>query len=493
MVAQVARVALVALVAVTLVPQSAWANGRFPTAQFFSVGSGSARDHIAVSTTFGLLVSHDAGATWGWICEEALGFSGEYDPITAITSTGALVTALPDGASLSRGDWCDFASIDLGGTDAVGDVAAEQTRVLAVTRTALGGTRVYVSNDDARSFARRWSEMSVSVVTADLAASADEHVMLSGNVMFVRSAVFASEDQGRTFEQRFDGFSAETALPFIAMVDPLSAQRSLVRTLRIDGESELYRSDDGGRTMRALLRRTDAIVGATAMPGMGTLWAMSSEMGARLQRSDDGGMTWSSTASTLRARSLRYRDGVLFGAFTESEVGLSFGCSVDGGESFRTQLRVRDVRGPERCAEGSTVRRLCAPLWPSLSAQLQRIVGPMPPPTGVCAWDVNTADAGPVSDASGEVSVDVNELDAAMDAPRMDVTSAAQRDAMPSDQAQDSAREPAVHVAGGGCQCDGVKGGIEAPSQRSLGVLVLILLALQFKRARGAIRGFRLV
>jgi hypothetical protein len=67
---------LVAAAFTLLLTGSAAANGRFPKAQQIVTAPGSGGKTIFLRATFGVLVSRDAGATWSWICEQAIGFSG---------------------------------------------------------------------------------------------------------------------------------------------------------------------------------------------------------------------------------------------------------------------------------------------------------------------------------------------------------------------------------------------------------------------------------
>jgi hypothetical protein len=76
---------------------SASGNGRFPRADQLVLVPGS-RDELVLRTTFGLLLSSDAGASWDWVCEQEIGFSGIEDPAFAI---------LPNG---ERHGGCSFAS-----------------------------------------------------------------------------------------------------------------------------------------------------------------------------------------------------------------------------------------------------------------------------------------------------------------------------------------------------------------------------------------------
>ena len=60
-------------------------------------GPGGDGSTLFLRTTFGVLVSRDAGASWRWICERALGYEGRWDPPTAVTRDGRLWVGLDNG------------------------------------------------------------------------------------------------------------------------------------------------------------------------------------------------------------------------------------------------------------------------------------------------------------------------------------------------------------------------------------------------------------
>src|SRR5579862_5677828 len=75
----------------------ALANGRFPASNaiYFAPDDPS---FVVLRTTFGLVISHDGGESWGWTCEQAMGVSNPTsteDPALGITQAGAIAAALP--------------------------------------------------------------------------------------------------------------------------------------------------------------------------------------------------------------------------------------------------------------------------------------------------------------------------------------------------------------------------------------------------------------
>src|SRR4051812_38232648 len=100
------RIALGALLVGALAGEAA-ANGRPPATSTIHFRLGHETD-IYAGMTFGLLVSHDNGATWHWLCEKAVGYSGMYDPYYEYTSEGTLFATTFDGFKKNT-DGCVFA------------------------------------------------------------------------------------------------------------------------------------------------------------------------------------------------------------------------------------------------------------------------------------------------------------------------------------------------------------------------------------------------
>jgi hypothetical protein len=68
-----------AIVAALLYPAAALANGRPPLTNGVHFRPGD-NHSLYVATTFGLLVSHDDGCSFRWICEQNIGYGGTFDP-----------------------------------------------------------------------------------------------------------------------------------------------------------------------------------------------------------------------------------------------------------------------------------------------------------------------------------------------------------------------------------------------------------------------------
>src|SRR5439155_10159275 len=90
------------------------ANGRPPGTSTIHFRQGNEQD-IVVGLTFGVIISHDGGTTWHWMCEKAVGYGGMYDPDYSYSSTGAIFATTFDGLKVMR-DGCSFDSAPPGRT-----------------------------------------------------------------------------------------------------------------------------------------------------------------------------------------------------------------------------------------------------------------------------------------------------------------------------------------------------------------------------------------
>jgi MYXO-CTERM domain-containing protein len=82
------------------------ANGRPAGTSTINFRQG-AEQNIVAGMTFGMVLSHDNGATWHWMCEKAVLYGGMYDPDYVYNPSGAIFATTFDGALVNR-DGCVF-------------------------------------------------------------------------------------------------------------------------------------------------------------------------------------------------------------------------------------------------------------------------------------------------------------------------------------------------------------------------------------------------
>ncbi|HTR52308.1 MAG TPA: hypothetical protein VMJ10_16455 [Kofleriaceae bacterium] len=394
--------------------RDASANGRPPATSTLHWKQGSPNDVIA-GMTFGVLISHDAGATWQWMCEAAVGYMGTYDPSYAYTSTGALFATTFNGLTVLRppptGDSCTFAATPPG-TTFVSQVVVSPDGSLYYAASSNTDTGIYRSMDDGMTF----PQSSMPGVDGDwwetlrIAPSDPTRIYLSG-YRFVMACnaqsampyetctqssdcmdmshpngsceglkkwlLFESKDSGKTWsalpgQLLFAGnstsvgltTSVDSAIDFVGIdatnPDILYARSSLENGTIGDG---LYRIDTSVDTSWThILSEADAL--SFVARASGEVVAATPTLGA--WKSEDHGTTWTQLANPPHANCL-----------FESPSGVVWACSANYGNppnlptdgygimtssdlsTWTGLLRFQDILGPVTCPAGTVEHDTC--------------------------------------------------------------------------------------------------------------------------------------
>ena len=375
----------------------AHANGRYPKADQLLIAPDDPQ-LLAVRTTFGLLLSHDSGRNWDWICERALGYSGVQDPTIGLMERGAIIAGLSEGIARSADQGCswDFSEAPLAGSPvidlSVRGARADQALALVWDAQSIGySSRILASKDNGRSFSAHGTAIdpSVLVTTLDSAASDPHRLYASGtrSVDGVRSALlFASDDDGEHW--------SEHALPFdpkleqgvyIAAVDPEDADTVYLRTSSASVSRLLVTHDAGERV-------------SVVYSGSLLAFALSSDGKQLYFGGEDGVHSGLASAllfekrASLRVLCLAATADTVY-ACADEYSGFTVGASRDGGFTFQPLLHLHTVRGPLACAGE------CERDWPLVRAQLG-----IPPPSGTGAAGESNSDAGAAAGGSASAS-----------------------------------------------------------------------------------------
>jgi hypothetical protein len=173
------------------------ANGRFPAAVTITFRDGHPQEAIA-GATFGALVSYDGGTTWRWICEQAIGYGGAYDPDYAFSDAGTIFATTFDGLKANR-NACTFDATPLGQAF-VAQVEPEGTAVLAAMSDP-ADAKIYASANDGVSFPTSTSPgMNNDFWTSLAHAPSDaQRVYLTGSRIAAAPLLFTSTTGGGAF------------------------------------------------------------------------------------------------------------------------------------------------------------------------------------------------------------------------------------------------------------------------------------------------------
>lgn len=370
------RISVLIAAAVLGASPSAWANGRFPRADQL-VATPGRPEQLVLRTTFGLLVSRDAGATWEWICEEAVGFARQEDPAVAVLAGGRLLAGLSAGLAEASDTFCSWQFAQLSSAPlelvdlTVRPLQPESAVALAWERTdanAFGYRSLFFATSDAGASWQSYGtgiDPSVLVLTLDVAPSDPTRLYASGIRPAARTAaLFVSTDAAQTWTERPAPFDSprEQGL-YIAAVDPFSPERVYLRSSGASTSRLLVTGDAGlsfdelfsGRSLQGFALSPDGSEIYVGGPEDGLWWASRDERRFE-QRSSMPVLCLMSLANLLYACS-------------NEQVDFALGVSSDGGRQFAAKLHLSEVRGPVACAAESS-GGVCGAAWPAIAERL---------------------------------------------------------------------------------------------------------------------------
>jgi hypothetical protein len=356
------------------------ANGRFPQAQAIESVPGSDGSTIFLRATFGILVSRDAGKSWRWICERALGYDGTWDPPIAVTHDGRLWVGLERGL-VSTLDGCTV--------DTATELAGEQVKDLTVdpkgeTLWVLTGAPDKRGAIWRRSPVRdggtaKWERMGqlpedINPMTIEVAPSRSSRIYVTGQPYgTVRGWLWKSDDGGKTVSGAKNDV-ANTGPFFIAAVDPKDPNRVLVRHLHTTGSTVLV-TPDGGKTFKEVLSMESAMFGFAKSPDGLTYFAGSGLPEHGIYRSTDRGEHFERVANHGLLCLHDAPGERLFVCENPATLGgPGIALSTDRGRTVSTIATFADIQGPVAC-EGTPAAMapdaaggLCADAWPEMRA-----------------------------------------------------------------------------------------------------------------------------
>jgi hypothetical protein len=367
---------LVALLAVLCAPLMAHGNGRFPA----STGVAAAGDSWTVPVTFGMLVSNDGGASFHWVCEDALGYGGTYDPHQFVDAQGDRWITAFDGVRVSRDGGCTWVAVGAP-FDALfpGAMTMDSAGRIWVVTAQAGVTNSAYRNDlptgttfDDLGLAHDGGLFTGVVVAPSMTSRAYVSGFTINGVGLPEPLLFRTDDDGLSWDplpvDQFDlGDQPSLEVRAVAQGDPDVVFATIGRT-PANGGDQLFRSLNGGQsftevlniggTMEDVLARADG----TVLVAGGSQGVWISENGGESFVQVMGGPLL--TCATERA------DGSLLGC--ASNVAPDFfavGSSMDG-RSWQPIMTFDAIVGPLECEPGTAQHDSCAELWPGLAEQL---------------------------------------------------------------------------------------------------------------------------
>lgn len=376
------------------VAASASANGRFPEANQIAT-SPAKPDVLVVRASFGLLVSKDAGATFEWICEPAMGYGGVQDPGIAVMADGALLVSAFEGLAKSLDGGCNWSFEETAGLDKeyVIDVASDRVDpASAVVVTSTGtpdGTfnvEVFRTADNAKTWASVGPKLDADIIaeTVDIAPNDPKTLYVSGEVGQGkdRKGVFvASHDGGKTWKRSEVELGSDVQL-FIAAVDPTDKERVYLRT--VGTQDRLIVTKDAGTSFNVALGVTRPMTGFGVSPDGATVvlggpdvgWnggkpAMTVERRPLLLAAPRDTLAFTEVGKKT-SQCLHWSSLGLFACGEQNNDSYVVGRAPSAGGAFASLLpKLASIKGPLACPAESKVTKVCAPAWPALRAMLE--------------------------------------------------------------------------------------------------------------------------
>jgi MYXO-CTERM domain-containing protein len=363
-----------AIAALSLSLPDARANGRFPIADQLVVDPNDA-SHIVLRTTYGVLETSDAGSSWSWICEAAIGYGGTQDPAIGVLGDGSLLAGVFEGLAVSHDRGCSWAMVGAPLADEyIIDVSVHKddpSRGVAITSSGTGaGFHVIVAETADNGVT--WTQAGTAILsdfialTIDVAPSDPNRLYASGLVgKSLAPAVERSNDRGATWTRTYLDAAYADTVPFLAAIDPVNADRIYIR-LSGDPIDRLVVSDDGGATFTEAFTGVDDLLGFALSPDGSRVALGGPKDGIQIASAADLAFT---KVSELYTRCLTWTPAGLYACGNEFVDDFTVGLSQDEGKTFTPIYHLSDIC-PLACPSGGATPEACVASWPGIAATL---------------------------------------------------------------------------------------------------------------------------
>jgi hypothetical protein len=387
---------------------------------------------IILATTFGLVISEDAGASWLWTCEQAATMGGFQYGVGPAPRDRLYTLSPSTGLAYSDDGSCSWqrsggALAPLVAKDYFVDPTdGDHVVVVASGRDADGGflpLTVYASSDGGTTFGATplyTAPDMTNVVGIEIARSDPSVIYVAtygySNAPGYHPMLMRSDDGGATWTPRDVEPGLGPHEVRILAVDPDDADLVYLRVIAA-GQETLAVTRDGGVTFETPLPIPNGVLSAFARLASGTVLAaaltsLPGGSGATAgvgYRSTDAGATFQPWALCPQPHvlGLAERGGVLYLAARESSDGWALATSTDEGATIAPLANYEQVRGVKSCQPAPDCQSACTlvgaqGIWTNdvCTGALLDGGGPGPPGPPMCVPD-GSADGPGVVAAGG--------------------------------------------------------------------------------------------
>ena len=403
------------------------ANGRAPASTDVQLFAGQTQK-ILLASTFGALISDDNGNTFQWICEEAIGYGGTFDPVFKAAANGDIYATTWQGLRVSKDGGCTFETAEVfgGGNPGtrlenvfISDFHLGQNGMFwAVSATAGESNDVYMSNDGNVFRSANLVAENAWYRTIKVAPSDDNRIYVSKFVLAAgiensKAFLMRSLDGGSTWQElaldeiEFGGQATFDVLA-VSNTDPNVIYARSEFALAPAGDI-IYRSDDGGDSFVEIarfpngpvnafqIRQDGSVIMGTASRCLEDSVDDDTERKGCVVTSMDGSVgSFTSTVAQPQMACVNEHptNGRLYACgsnFSDDEFAL--GVSDDGGATWDAVARFENIVGPLNCP-GNPIQEKCATEdWPTVCETIglceQEPMVPeiaLPPETDGCSY-----------------------------------------------------------------------------------------------------------
>ncbi len=373
-----------------LAPAAARANGRPPAINSVAIDP---RDpsRLVIGATFGPLVSKTCGATWRWTCEQAVGYSGVWDPGFVFSGRSSTIFATTfSGVVATTDEGCTWNRLPALGEVFVDDLkrtvekdpgGASVERLWAATSSASRRNCVYESRDDGQTFsASGLCSDTLFFKSIAVAPSNPSQLYVLGydaNMNTMRPTFHRATGRDPTGVLQFETIELPAAAWTLYDVSLVGVESSDPNRVFLRGRdatgSQVWVTEDGGTNWRRVTLPDVSQILAGLL--VDDLVLLATNKG--LLKSSDHGASFQAVMGAPRLHCLSMathgegamRAVTLYGCANPFTEGAAAFLSTDLG-SWKPLFKFENLFGPLECPAQTPTTDVCTPLYPGLSMQL---------------------------------------------------------------------------------------------------------------------------